>query len=56
MFYDFDAFHLAEQLMDLKMAILLRDLGLQLLNQPAICCFATRTPTIRESRKYTFSV
>ncbi|VDK67889.1 unnamed protein product [Litomosoides sigmodontis] len=50
MFYELDAFHLAEQLMDLKMAVLLRDLGLQLLNQPVICCFATRTPTIQESQ------
>lgn len=38
------------------MMTLLRDLGLQLLNQPAMYCFATRTPTNQESRKYAFYV
>uniref|UniRef100_A0A2K6WI56 SAM domain-containing protein n=1 Tax=Onchocerca volvulus TaxID=6282 RepID=A0A2K6WI56_ONCVO len=34
-FYELDAFHVAEQLMDLKMRAFLCDLGLQLLNQPS---------------------
>ncbi|KAM3723815.1 Ankyrin repeat and SAM domain-containing protein [Dirofilaria immitis] len=35
-FYELDAFHVAEQLMDLKMKALLCDLGLQLLRLPSI--------------------
>ncbi|KAL4002899.1 Ankyrin repeats (3 copies) family protein [Acanthocheilonema viteae] len=50
MFYELDAFHVAEQLMDLKMIVLLRDLDLQLLNQPVMHCLTTRTPTNRESQ------
>ncbi|CAG9539605.1 unnamed protein product [Cercopithifilaria johnstoni] len=50
MFYELDAFHVAEQLMDLKMIVLLRDLGLQFLNQSAIYYLATRTPTNQESQ------
>uniref|UniRef100_A0A0R3RJC3 ANK_REP_REGION domain-containing protein n=1 Tax=Elaeophora elaphi TaxID=1147741 RepID=A0A0R3RJC3_9BILA len=34
-FYDLDAFRVAEQLLDIKMIVLLRDLGLQLSNQSA---------------------
>ncbi|EFO22423.2 hypothetical protein LOAG_06058 [Loa loa] len=49
-FYELDAFHVAKQLMDLKMIALLRDLGLQLLNQPLMYCFAPRTSTNQESQ------
>nr|CRZ25734.1 Bm10874 [Brugia malayi] len=49
-FYELDAFHVAEQLMDLKMIALLHDLDLQLLNQPAVYCITSRTFTNRESQ------
>ncbi|VDN89550.1 unnamed protein product [Brugia pahangi] len=49
-FYELDVFHVAEQLMDLKMIALLHDLDLQLLNQPAVYCITSRTFTNRESQ------